>query len=133
MSLKSLVVSYLDAISSGRSEEALAFYAPDVVQVEFPNQLLPGGATRGLQQLRDAGERGKKVLSSQAYVVTRILEEGACVAFEADWTGTLRAGVGSLKPGDTMRAHFAQFLVFENGKIVRQHTYDSFEPFHAQG
>ena len=129
MSSKPLVASYLDAISSGRTEEALAFYAPDVVQIEFPNQLLPGGATRTLQQLRDAGEQGKKVLSSQSYVVTRIVEEDGCVAFEADWTGTLKVSVGSLKPGDTMRAHFAQFLVFENGKIVRQHTYDSFEPF----
>lgn len=129
MSMKSLVMSYLDAISRGRPDEALAFYAPDAVQVEFPNQLLRGGATRSLQQLRDAGERGKQVLSSQSYVVTRIVEQEACVAFEADWTGTLKVGLGSLKPGDTMRAHFAQFLVFENGKIVRQHTYDCFEPF----
>jgi ketosteroid isomerase-like protein len=87
------------------------------------------GATRTLSQLRDASEQGRKVLSSQTYAVSRIVEDGNCVAFEADWTATLKVGIGALSPGDTMRARFAQFLVFENGKIVRRHIYDSFEPF----
>lgn len=129
MSLKPVVESYLDAIARGQAEEALACYAPEVVQVEFPNRLLPGGATRTLQQLREAGQQGLKAFSAQRYVIRRIVEEGPCVAFEADWSGTLKVGFGSLQPGETMRAHFAQFLVFEGDKIVRQHTYDSFEPF----
>jgi ketosteroid isomerase-like protein len=37
--------------------------------------------------------------------------------------------VGALTPGAEMRAHFAVFLDFRDGKIVRQRNYDCFEPF----
>jgi hypothetical protein len=51
------------------------------------------------------------------------------VAIEAIWTGTLAIGLGSLKPGDKMRARFAQFFEFRDGLIVRQRNYDCFEPW----
>ena len=39
-----------------RDGTALGHYAPDVVQREFPNRLLPDGATRGLAALGSGTE-----------------------------------------------------------------------------
>ena len=44
------------------------------------------------------------------------------------WSGTLAVLVGMLGAGDQMRARFAVFLEFQDGKIVRQRNYDCFEP-----
>ncbi|HSE67045.1 MAG TPA: hypothetical protein VLB12_08670, partial [Gemmatimonadales bacterium] len=50
---------YLAAVEAGARGDALrAFYAPDVVQVEFPDRLTPKGATRRLEDLLTAAERG---------------------------------------------------------------------------
>jgi ketosteroid isomerase-like protein len=45
---------YLEAIEQGDPEGHLAFFAADVVQEEFPNRLVPQGATRDLAALREA-------------------------------------------------------------------------------
>jgi ketosteroid isomerase-like protein len=37
--------------------------------------------------------------------------------------------LGSLAAGDTMRARFGVFLTFRDGRILRQHNYDCFDPF----
>lgn len=66
---------YLESIGQEEPWDNLAFFAEDVVQVEFPNRLIPEGATRDLAALREAALRG----------------------------------------GD--------------GKIVRQHNYDCFDPW----
>ena len=60
-----LAREYLDSI--GREDElgGLRFFADEVVQIEFPNRLLPNGATRDLAALRDAAERGRRVMSAQ--------------------------------------------------------------------
>jgi len=34
---------YLEALERGESGDSLAFFAPDVVQEEFPNRLTPKG------------------------------------------------------------------------------------------
>ncbi|MCW5880063.1 MAG: hypothetical protein KIS91_03900 [Anaerolineae bacterium] len=46
---------------------------------------------------------------------------------EVLWTGILAIPVGSIPVGGEMRAHFAVFIDFRDGKIVRQHNYDCFE------
>lgn len=53
------------------------------------------------------------------------------VALEVLWVGTLAVPVGALAEGAEMRAHFGVFLTFREGRIVRQHNYDWFEPFSA--
>jgi hypothetical protein len=50
-----------------------------------------------------------------------------CVALEALWTGMLAVG-GALKPGDQLRARFAQFFEFKGGLIWRQRNCDGFDP-----
>jgi len=118
---------YLRAIEE--QEGSLSFYTADVVQEEFPNRFVPNGARRGLQELGEAAERGRKVMTSQRYEVLNAIASGDTVALEVQWTGTLAVPVGSLPAGGEMRARFAVFLELRDGKIAAQRNYDCFEPF----
>ena len=121
---------YLRAIEDGATGEALAaFFHPEVTQREYPNRLVPHGATRDLRALLEGAERGQKVISGQRYAVRHAVEQGDTVALEVDWSGTLQVPVGTLPVGGTMRAAFAVFLTFRDGRILTQHNYDCFEPF----
>jgi len=114
----------------GEPGASLRFYSPDVVQEEFPNRFLPNGATRGLEELGEAAERGRKVMSSQKFEILRMFADGDTVVVEADWSGTLSVALGEQTPaGTVMRAKFAQVLELADGKIVSQRNYDCFYPF----
>lgn len=121
---------YLAAIEQGATGEALAaFYTPDAVQVEFPNRLVPNGTRRDLAAILDGAVRGQKVLSAQNYEIVSAVESGDCMALELIWTGTLAVPIGSLPAGGTMRAQFAVFIDFRDGRIASQRNYDCFDPF----
>jgi len=105
------------------------FFCSDVVQREFPNQLVRAGAVRDLAALQQGAERGKSVLVSERYEITNSLEDGDRLALEVIWTGTLAVPLGNIPVGGTMTAHFAVFLTFRDGRIARQHNYDCFDPF----
>jgi ketosteroid isomerase-like protein len=122
--------AFIAAVGAGAAPEAIAaFYAPDVIQEEFPNRLLPNGIIRDLAALHEAAARGRQVMSAQTYDIVNTVGAGNCVALELIWTGTLAIGFGALKPGDTMRARFAQFFEFKDGLILRQRNYDCFDPW----
>lgn len=121
---------YIEALGSGADPEAVgAFFAPDVVQEEFPNRLLPNGATRDLAALREARRRGRALMSHEAYELLSAMGEGDRVAVELLWIGTVGADVGPFKAGQQIKARFAIFLWFRDGRIVRQHNYDCFWPW----
>jgi ketosteroid isomerase-like protein len=109
--------------------EVAQFFAPDVVQEEFPNRLVPQGARRDLRGLMDAYARGRRAVSAESYEVRGVVASGDSVALEVLWTGTLAMPVGALPAGSALRAHFGVFLDFHDGRIVRQRNYDCFEPF----
>lgn len=118
-----LACRYLTALEAGVTGPRLAeFFAPEVVQEEFPNRLTPNGAKRDLAGLLAGAEQGQKALTQQSFEIRRALASGDQVALEVLWTSTLAAG-------DEMRAHFAVFLDFRDGKIVAQRNYDCFEPW----
>jgi ketosteroid isomerase-like protein len=127
--LLQLAREYLESIGRADALAGLRFFADDVVQVEFPNRLLPNGATRDLAALRNAAERGRKVMTAQRFEVLNAIASGDQVAVELQWTGTLAIALGSIPAGGEMRARFALFLTYRDGKIVRQHNYDCFDPF----
>ena len=87
------------------------------------------GATRRLDDLLAAAERGRQVLSAQHYDELNAIAESDRVALELQWTGTLAVPIGSIPVGGTMRACFAMFLQYRDGLIARQHNYDCFEPW----
>jgi ketosteroid isomerase-like protein len=120
--------AYLHAIES-RDESVDRFFTPDVVQHEFPNRILPNGATRDLAALREARERGKGVVAGERYEVVNTIEQGDELALEVIWTATLAVAVGPLPAGAAMRAHFGVFFTFRGGRIASQRNYDCFDPF----
>ena len=120
---------YLEAIESGEPGESLDFFAEDVVQEEFPNRLTPQGARRDLAALKEAHERGRKVISAQRYKVLNAIASGDQVALEVQWTGILAIPFESIPVGGEMGARFGVFLEFREGRIVRQRNYDCFEPW----
>lgn len=121
---------YLQAIEEGATGEALAqFFDPAVVQEEFPNRLMPNGARRTLADMLVGAERGQALLSSQSYEIHNALEMEERVALEVTWSGTLKVPFQNLPVGAKMRARFAVFLEFRDGRIVAQRNYDCFDPW----
>lgn len=115
--------------AEGFESGATAFYTEDVLQEEFPNRFVPAGAQRDLDALREAGKRGRGVLRSQRFEPRTAQAIGDRVILEVLWVGTLAVSIGTMLPGNEMRAHFAVFLDFEGDRIARHRTYDCFEPF----
>ena len=123
---------YIAALSSGASADEISqYYSPDVVQEEFPNQLLPKGATRDLEALKAARIRGKALLTAETFEVMHAVASGDRVAMELRWSGTIGVSAGPFKAGQTLRARFAVFMEFRDGRIVRQRNYDCFEPWES--
>ena len=122
--------SYLAALASGVVGAPLAaYFTPDAVQVEYPNRLNPNGGQSDLATLLVRAEQGQRMLSKQSYRILTELVQGNQVAIEAEWTGVLAIGVGTLAPGAQMKAHFAMFFELKNGKIRSQRNYDCFQPW----
>jgi ketosteroid isomerase-like protein len=122
--------NYLRAIEQGATGDALArFFTSDVVCELFPNRLAPQGERSTLPEMLAAAEKGQRVLSNQRYEIQHEMGSGNRVALEVLWTGTLAVPVAGLQAGDQMRAHFAMFLEFQDGKIAMQRNYDCFDPW----
>lgn len=125
-----VVQDYFQAIADGAPFETVrAFFTDDVVQREFPNQLVTQGATRGLKELAEAAERGRKVVTAQRYDIQSSVSEGDRIAVEVRWTGKLAIPFGSIPAGGDLTASFGVFFVIRNGKIAVQHNYDCFDPW----
>jgi len=105
------------------------YFDADVVQREFPNRLVPSGATRDLKALEEASERGRRAVNGERYEIVNAVEQAERLALEVIWTATLLVPLGSLAVGATLRAHFGVFMRYRDGLIVAQHNYDCFDPF----
>lgn len=124
-----LVRRYLKAMEQGAGDDELAsYFADDVLQVEFPNQLNPTGQSSDLAQLLVRARQGAALLESQRFDVIDALATGERVALEAEWCGTLAVDAGQLRAGQELRAHIAMFFTCRDGRIARQHNYDCFDP-----
>jgi ketosteroid isomerase-like protein len=125
----SIARQYLKSIESGApSSELAGFFDPEVIVEIFPSSFFPKGSRSNLEGIRAAAERGRKVMSSQNYDVTNAIASGDQVVMEVAWTGTLSVAFQSIPVGGQMRAHFAMFLSFRNGKIIHQRNYDCYDP-----
>jgi ketosteroid isomerase-like protein len=110
-------------------KEIRAFFHPQIEQVEFPNRILPNGATRTAESMRDGIERGRQVLSSERYDVLNVIECGHQAVAEVTWEGTTAIALGTLPPGSVLKAHICQVFEFEDGLIRKLRNYDCYEPF----
>ena len=130
MNLLATVEQFLKTLQNRSSfEELLPFYHPEVTQIEFPNLLTREKACRSLEDLKLAAEKGKGVLRSEQYEIVNKYAFESTIIVEAIWTGVLAIPLGNLNPGQELKAHFAQFYEFEDGKIIQQRNYDCFEHF----
>jgi len=121
---------YIASLSAGGEGAEIAdLFTEDYVQEEFPNRLMPQGATRDLAGVKAARERGRALLSAETFELVRVIGEGDVVAMELIWTGTVGAAAGPFAAGQQLRAQFAIFLEFRDGRIARQHNYDCFDPW----
>ena len=120
---------YIKAIESGAPGGEIAqFFAPEAVLEIFPSRFFPNGSRDDLAGIRAAADRGNKAMTAQKYEVKNELSSGDTVALEMVWTGTLAVPFQSKPAGAEMRAHFAAFLQFKDGKIVAQRNYDCYDP-----
>jgi ketosteroid isomerase-like protein len=121
---------YIAGLSSGMGADELAqFYTPDVTQDEYPNRLLPNGASRDLEAIRQARLRGKALLSEEHFELLETIASGDLVAMELIWKATVGVDAGPFTAGQSLRARFAIFLEFRDGRIARQGNYDCFDPW----
>ena len=127
---RTFVKEYIGAIEAGATGDALArFFTADVEQEEFPNRLMPAGATRNLAAILEGAERGQVVMRKQEFQIHNVVSSGSTIVVELTWLGTLAIAIGTLTPGDQMRARFCIVLELENGRIHRQRNYDCFDAF----
>jgi ketosteroid isomerase-like protein len=117
-------------MSAGAGPEELdTFFAPDVVQEEFPNRLMPNGATRNLQAMKEGRVRGQALLASEHYDVINAVAHENQVAMEVVWTATVKQAAAPFVERQALRARFALFMEFRDGLIVRIRNYDCFDPW----
>lgn len=125
-----LVRSFLHMLETRTSTDELDnFYHPEVEQIEYPNSLTKNITVRNLQQLKEAAERGKKVLIKEEYEIKNLISFENTILLECTWKGTMAIPLGNIPAGGQMIAHFAQVFEIKDGKIFRQRNYDCFEPF----
>jgi ketosteroid isomerase-like protein len=121
---------YLRAIEAFATPDVLrTFFAPDVVQEEFPNRLFASGRRHDLAAMMAAAEKGPALLASQKYVLKKAIADGSEVAAEIEWSGVLKVGFGAVAAGTTMRAAIGMFFTFREGKIAQIRNYDCYYPF----
>jgi ketosteroid isomerase-like protein len=122
--------AYVAAVEAGvAGEELAAFYHPDAVLYVLPNALQPAGSRRSLPDILADAERGRAMLTRQMFDIATVTQSGDRLVLEMTWTGFLSAPLGMTKAGDPIRAHVVQVLEFEDGLIIRQRTYDCYQPF----
>ena len=125
-----IVKRYLASIESAAPfDEVKKYLAADIVQTEFPNRLVPDGATRRLPELAAAAASGRKVVSAQRYEIRNAVALAEHVALEVKWTGTLAIPFGTIPAGGQMTASFGVFFVVRDGRIQTQNNYDCFDPW----
>ena len=121
--------AFVSAVAAGKPREVIeSFYTEDVTQEINPSLIAPRGAVRDFIHMRAAYDRSRHVIRAQTYDVTNAFAFGNTVVIEVIWTATLETAMGRLKPGDSMRARYAQFFEFRGDKICRIRNYDCFEP-----
>jgi hypothetical protein len=128
--IKTIALNFIKTLQHRTSaDELLQFFHPDIEHIEFPNAVTKNTKVSCLSDMMAASERGKKVLQKEEYEVLRSFTLDNTVIIEATWTGTLAIPLGNIPVGGEMKAHFAQFYEFKDGKIFKQRNYDCFEPF----
>lgn len=120
---------YLEILERGEFSDLAELFAPQMVCEQFPNRIYPHGMRFSLPEMAQSFANGRSLLAQQTYEIRNQVVGANTVALELLWTGQLASSLGTLSAGSQMRAHFAMFLDFEDGKIISQRNYDCFDPW----
>src|SRR6476620_3845817 len=98
-----LTIDFLRALENRQSGADIErFYHTDVLHTEYPNAIRRDLALSTLDDLKQASEKGRQVLTKETYEIVRSYVFGNSVIIEAVWTGTLAIPLGNLKAGEEM-------------------------------
>lgn len=123
------VLALYQAISNGAQGDDLArYFHPDAEQIEYPSLLRPNGHRRGLDEMRAGAAVGARLIAKQQYVVHTAVEDGDQLAVQFTWTATVAEDLGTLPGGTRLVSHVAAFYIFRDGLVLRQSSYDCYEP-----
>ena len=114
--------------SNARPEQLGAFFHPDAEQIEYPSLMRPNGHRRPLADMVEASERGARIIREQRYDVHTVVDDGDRAAVQLTWTATVAVDLPGIPAGTTLRAHVAAFYEFRDGLVLRQSSYDCYEP-----
>ena len=106
-------------------------YHPDAEQVEYPSLVRPTGHRRPLDEMLAGAELGREMIRDQRYDVHQVVEQGDHVAVQLTWTATMAVDAGSIPLGTDLVAHVAIFYDFRDGLVLRQSSYECYEPLPA--
>jgi hypothetical protein len=117
--------------ASTDAADVARFWHPEAEQIEYPSVMSPAGNRRSLAEMLSAFGRGSRLLSSQSYDVRTFIDAGDRAAAEVTWRARTAEDVGGLGAGTTLTAHVALFYEFREGLVLRQSSYDCYEPIAA--
>jgi ketosteroid isomerase-like protein len=126
---ESLLRDLYRTISLGASGDTLsAFFHPEAEQIEYPSLMRPRGHRRRLDEIRAGAEVGARIIRDQHYEVHTLITQGQRAAVQFTWTATVAAELGGLPAGTPLTSHVAAFYDFRDGLVLRQSSYDCYEP-----
>jgi ketosteroid isomerase-like protein len=121
------VVADLDA-----DPDALtALIDPEFRVVEHPNLVAPTGRRRDAAATRAARAHVGTLLARHRFDVHEHIVAGDRVVTRTAWTGTLAIDAGHWPAGTELRAECCMVFTVRDGRILRQDTYDCYEPVAA--
>jgi len=110
-------------------DDITPFVSGNAVFVEHPNAINRNGQTRNLEQALKGLSVGRSILAWQKNLLLSIVESGSIIFAEVEWTGQMAIDAGHMKKNQLFKAHCAFRFEFSAGKIMRQISYDCYEPF----
>jgi predicted ester cyclase len=126
---ESLLRSMYEAIEAGC--DVSPFFHPEAEQIEYPSVMRPHGHRRPLAEILVGAEQGRRAIASQSYEVRTVLLDGERAAVQLTWQATTAVALGDLAAGTALTAHVGAFYEFKDGLVLRQSSYDCYEPLHG--
>ena len=68
------------------------------------------------------------MIRDQSYDVHTVIEQDDRLAMQFTWHATLAADIAGMREGSQLTAHIAAFYEFRDGLILKQSSYDCYEP-----
>jgi ketosteroid isomerase-like protein len=124
-----IVSEFYAAIEAGcHGEDIERFLAADACTREHPNAFVPEGRLSDRAAMLAGSTAGARLLSRQRYDIHCLRQIEDTVVTRLTWHGIVAHDAGSLRRGQELIAHIAQFLQVRDGRIARIETYDCYEP-----